>query len=632
VKKEMIRKLLVLVVAAVTIIALVVPGCTPATLYNLTMDMDPAGGGTATDVTGASPYAAGTEVDIQATANAGYVFTGWTTDAGGTFDDAGAATTKFSMPSNDVTVTANFVPAYDLEMTVSPAGAGTTTPTGTTQQGEGLDVNIQAVATAPYQFVYWSATAGTFGDANAATTTFTMPAEDVTVTAHFVGPLDHFKCYSAEDTAGEPVGVDVSLKDQFVDIDAEVQWAVIFANPAKKTHEGVTPISNPDHHFTVYTIDYLDEPDTWLVEVQNQFGVQFLTVSGPVALAVPTQKGDHEAPLNLDHYLLYEVIGGTPLDVVVQLEDQFLGEPDASVYEPILFANPVQKTHAGGAPTPIENPEDHLVFYHIFVEGEHEVRQVQAVNQFGEQDLDVYDPALLAVPSEKLSFGPVVDHFKCYDAQDVEGVPIMQDVTLEDQFGSLEATVEVAWFFGNPAVKVHGDWEMPILHPDHHFTVYKISYTGLPKEWTVGVRNQFGVDQNLTVSGPVALVVPTQKMDHEPPVGLDHYLLYEVIDGPPMGTFVMLFDQFEIEPDALVTIPRYFANPVKKTHDGVVTEIVNPLAHLVFYEILTPPFFLPGLPVVNQFGAQLLDVFIDPPLHPALLAAPSAKLYFDPMF
>jgi len=320
----MVRKLLMVAVAAVTVIAMVVPGCTPTT-YNLTMGVD-------------------------------------------------------------------------------PAGAGTTTPTGTTAYASGTVVNITAVAVAAlgYQFVNWTAApAVTFADANAATTTFTMPAEDVTVTAHFVGPLDHFKCYFAEDTVGEPLGANVSLQDQFVDIDAKVQSVMIFANPAKKWHNDVlTPISNPDHHFTVYTIDYTEEPQTRLVEVDNQFGTQQLTVYGPVALAVPTQKGDHEAPLALDHFLLYEVIDGAALDVVVTLEDQFLGEPDASVYEPAYLANPVKKTHAG-AVTEIENPEEHLVFYNIFIDDEYDVRQVQAVNQFGEQNLDVYAPALLAVPSTK---------------------------------------------------------------------------------------------------------------------------------------------------------------------------------------------------------------------------------------
>jgi hypothetical protein len=49
----------------------------------------------------------------------------------------------------------------------------------------GTGVGIKAVAAAGYEFVSWSAPAGTFAYANAAQTTFTMPAQNVVVTANF---------------------------------------------------------------------------------------------------------------------------------------------------------------------------------------------------------------------------------------------------------------------------------------------------------------------------------------------------------------------------------------------------------------------------------------------------------------
>ncbi len=75
--------------------------------YTLTMAANPAAGGTATDVTGQSPYEEGTAVSINATANSGYLFTNWTA-ATGTFASAGNPSTTFTMPGADVTVTANF--------------------------------------------------------------------------------------------------------------------------------------------------------------------------------------------------------------------------------------------------------------------------------------------------------------------------------------------------------------------------------------------------------------------------------------------------------------------------------------------------------------------------------------------
>ena len=75
--------------------------------YTLTMVADPGEGGTATDVTNTGPYAAGTVVSISAEANEGYVFNGWIASVG-TFGDASLEGTTFTMPAQDVTVTANF--------------------------------------------------------------------------------------------------------------------------------------------------------------------------------------------------------------------------------------------------------------------------------------------------------------------------------------------------------------------------------------------------------------------------------------------------------------------------------------------------------------------------------------------
>jgi hypothetical protein len=77
--------------------------------YSLTMVVAPAGNGTATDLTNASPYTAGTAVSIKAVAAAGYGFRNWTAPAG-TFVNANVAQTTFTMPAQHVTVTANFAP------------------------------------------------------------------------------------------------------------------------------------------------------------------------------------------------------------------------------------------------------------------------------------------------------------------------------------------------------------------------------------------------------------------------------------------------------------------------------------------------------------------------------------------
>jgi uncharacterized repeat protein (TIGR02543 family) len=75
--------------------------------YDLTTAVAPSDSGTATDLTNASPYAGGTGVSIKAVANPGYRFVSWTAPAG-TFANATAAQTTFTMPAQNVTVTASF--------------------------------------------------------------------------------------------------------------------------------------------------------------------------------------------------------------------------------------------------------------------------------------------------------------------------------------------------------------------------------------------------------------------------------------------------------------------------------------------------------------------------------------------
>jgi hypothetical protein len=300
---------------------------------------------------------------------------------------------------------------YNLGLSSTSGGSVTSPGEGIFAYNEGEVINLVATPDAGCRFVIWTAQAGTFANPNAATTTFTMPSQDVTATAHFVGPLDHFNYYLAADERGYiPLGEVVYLEDQFGAVQAEVGYAAGFCSPVEKRHDGVTPISNPDHHLTIYSLDYEEEPQTWFVWVDNQFGTQQeLIVSGPVGLAVPTQKEGHEPPVGLDHFLLYGVIEGPTVNpsvnVVVGLDDQFGDQPEVLVTTPIAFGIPVQKTH-DGVVTEIENPEAHLVFYQIEW-GEFETN-VQVVNQFGAQTLNIEGPYLLAVPSEKVSPYPAL--------------------------------------------------------------------------------------------------------------------------------------------------------------------------------------------------------------------------------
>lgn len=153
--------------------------------YTITADVDPEEAGSAT-VNGSGTSAtveANSTVRLAATANEGYRFTGWTSSNGVTFGDASSANTTFIMPAGDVTVTANFEQVYTV--TISSTIGGTATANKTTAAA-GDTVTLTATPNSGYRFTGWTSVGGgTFGDAFSASTTFTMPAAAVTVTANF---------------------------------------------------------------------------------------------------------------------------------------------------------------------------------------------------------------------------------------------------------------------------------------------------------------------------------------------------------------------------------------------------------------------------------------------------------------
>jgi len=229
--------------------------------YDLTMAANPAAGGTATDQTGDSPYGADTAVSMKAVAAANYKFVNWTAPAG-TFASANAPETTFTMPAQDVTVTANFVLVYELTMAVSPAEGGTATDqTGTSPYAEGAEVSIEAVADVGYEFVNWSASAGTFANANAAETIFTMPAQDATVTANF------------EEYALTSISVESGLSIMNVPVDeaSNIGYTVNFATELPEAYTiQFTQSCSPDYGGISLSTDY---PPGWTSDTSQSWVV-----------------------------------------------------------------------------------------------------------------------------------------------------------------------------------------------------------------------------------------------------------------------------------------------------------------------------------------------------------------------
>ena len=131
---------------------------------------------------GEGSYEAGVEVNVNATPETDYEFVNWTNELDIVSTDASFT---YTMPAENVTLTANFkevaAPTYTLSLEVTPTSTGTVTGNGEYEEGE--EVNVTATPATGYEFVNW--TNGLDIVSTDASFTYTMPAEDVTLTANF---------------------------------------------------------------------------------------------------------------------------------------------------------------------------------------------------------------------------------------------------------------------------------------------------------------------------------------------------------------------------------------------------------------------------------------------------------------
>ena len=150
--------------------------------HDLTIEST-AGGNVSAPGEGLFPdYDAGTVVELVARADEGYQFVEWTGDVSAIADVYDAEST-ITM-NGDYSITADFVPVYDLTISSSAGGSVTTPGEGTFTHGAGTVVDLVARAEEGYDFVDWTGDVGTIAYANYYSTTITMDS-DKSITANF---------------------------------------------------------------------------------------------------------------------------------------------------------------------------------------------------------------------------------------------------------------------------------------------------------------------------------------------------------------------------------------------------------------------------------------------------------------
>ena len=200
----------------------------------------------------------GETVTITANAPAeGMKFVGWTTESGVVFADASAKTTTFTMPGKAVKVTANYEgvsvnPSYTIRVDGGTADK--------TEAKAGEVVTITAATYSNSRFTEWVSDGVTITDATSATTTFVMPANDVTIKGNFASLYNvHVIGGSADKSQavyGETVTITADIPEGMEFVEWTTESGVVFADSKATT----TTFTMPGYSVLDITAIYKEIP------------------------------------------------------------------------------------------------------------------------------------------------------------------------------------------------------------------------------------------------------------------------------------------------------------------------------------------------------------------------------------
>jgi hypothetical protein len=216
-----------------------------------------------------------------------------------------------------------------------------------------------------------------------------------------------------------------------------------------------------------------------------------------------------------------------------------------------------------------------------------------------------------------------LDHFLCYE---IHRPSINTVVGTSDQFfPNGTSKVRQAKRLCAPVNKNDEDPTAP-SHPGHE-TFYTIKQTAPKFTRTKGINvtvlndfdpdpgNQPFTDFTVDLVRAERMLVPTSKSlvgpNFPPPlgVGLDHYKCYRVRGARFRRASITVDTQFNTDLTLAIKRPRDLCVPVEKTHDNVVTPILNNQLGLMCFQVRAVPQDQKHVFTTNQFEQGSYDTF-----------------------
>jgi len=241
------------------------------------------------------------------------------------------------------------------------------------------------------------------------------------------------------------------------------------------------------------------------VHVQNQInGIPpYHGGKNPLCYEVAGLAHEHCPKAPPDHYTCYASKFSPRFQKrEVLLRDQF--DADAGTQHralrPLLFCNPAAKNGE-----PLYEPTGHLKCYTLKPEKQRRVAQVR--NQFGLRTVETKISQVLCLASEKNDEGEPteLDDFECYRGKFTPRFA-KRDITLVDQFGTVDTEVKKPQLLCNPASR---DGQ-PIRNPLAHLECFALKPRRVRQ--TVTVRNDWG-EETVVTKKAVMVCVPSGKSE-----------------------------------------------------------------------------------------------------------------------